>query len=140
MSADVGQAVRDRLANTASIEALVATRIYADVLEQGATLPALVVQVPDGQPTEFLNSPTRYHRGTVTVQAYGPTRAEANALAKLVRDSALPADLRGSVEGVAIGEVSLVSGPAELVDEPKDGSDRFRRLTQQTFSIWWMPI
>ena len=140
MSADIGQAVRDRFAHTASIEALVGDRIFADVLMQGCELPALVVQVPDQSTVEFVNSATRYPRATVTIQAYGGDREQAGALAKLVRDEALPADLRGVVEGIAIGEVSLIGGPADLIDEPKDGSDKSRRLTQQTFSIWYQPI
>lgn len=140
MSDDLGQSVRDRLAKTESIANLVRARIYADILEEGAILPAIVVQVPTGNVVEYLNSADRSRQGLVTIQTYGSDRKEANALAKLVRDEALPANLRGQIEGIDIGEVSLVGYPAELVDEPSPGSARWRRLTQQQFAIWYAPL
>lgn len=141
MSDDLGQSVRDRLAATAEVMHFLKEkdRVFADVLESGATLPAIVVNVKDTASEEDLNTSNRLLHPTIDVLAYGNSRSEANALAKAIRDSALPADLRGIVEGMDFKEVTLVAGPKELMDRPLDGTDRWRKLTLQTFTIWALP-
>lgn len=141
MSDDLGQSVRDRLVATAEVMNIVKEKdhIFADVLESGASLPAIVVNVKDSQAEEDLNTSNRLLHPTIDVLAYGRDRKEANALAKVIRDNALPADLRGIVEGMDFKEVTLVAGPKELMDRPLDGTDRWRKLTLQTFTIWALP-
>lgn len=135
---DIGQSVRDRLAATAEVMAIVRSpdKIFSDVLAQGVTLPAIVVFVPGRTTFEDLNSDNRCGPAQVEVLAYGCDRKEANSLAKAIRDYALPANLQGQYHGMDWREVSLVAGPAEVVDQPIAGSDRWRKITQQTFSIW----
>lgn len=140
MSDDIGQSVRDRLAATAEVKRIVASRIHADVLAKGEPMPAIVVFVPGNTPHEDLGGSNRVHQSTITVLAYGETRKEANALAKAIRDNALAADLRGRVEGMEWQEVSLIDGPVELNEAPQDASDKWRRLTSQTFVIWNSPV
>lgn len=142
MSDDIGQAVRDRLAATTQVMAYVKNpdNIFADVLKEGCEYPAVVVFVPGFTTYEDLNSSNRCGPAQVEVFAYGRDRKEANALAKVIRDSALPADLTGSLHGMDWQEVSLVAGPAEVVDNPSQGADQWRRITHQTFSIWANPL
>ena len=138
MSDDVGKSVRDRLLSTKPVTDYCGARIYPDVLEQGAIDkgPCVAVFVSATLAHEDIDNDNRCFQSTVDVIAWGRNRDEVNALAKAIRDSALPADLRGSVEGMDWMECSLIAGPIELVDPPTDGSDRWRKITKQTFSIW----
>lgn len=142
MSDDIGQAVRERLAATTEVTAICKPgRIFADVLEQGAKDEAAIVVFVTGKTTyEDLNTSDRCGPAVVQVIAYGRDRAEANRLAKVIRDIALPADLSGSLYGMDWREVSLVDGPSEVVDQPAEGAARWRKITQQTFSIWANPV
>lgn len=140
MSDDIGKSVRDRLAATTQVTDIVGSRIYADVREQGASLPQVVVYVLSSTAYEDLNSSNRMLQATIRVAAYGKIREQANALAKAIRDNALAADLSGSIEGMDWKECSLVGGPAELVEPPQDGSDTYTRVTDQQFSIWASPL
>jgi hypothetical protein len=139
MSDDIGQSVRDRLAATPQVTKLTGQNIYADVLEAGPVSPAVVVVVSASQAHEDLNTSNRVFQTTLDVFAYGRTRREANELGAAIRSYALAADLRGSVHGMEWREVSLVAGPAEVVDAPREGSDQWRRITHQTFVIWNSP-
>jgi hypothetical protein len=137
VSDDIGHSVRERIAATTQVQALCSVDcIFADVLPGKPTFPAVVVFVSGHEKSEDLNSSVRSGPALVEVFAYGRDRAEANALAKAIRDHALPADLQGEYHGMDFREVSLVGGPAEVVDQPQDASDQWRRVTQQTFSIW----
>jgi hypothetical protein len=143
MSDDLGKSVRDRLANTTSVKNYVGPRVYADVLQQGpdsAVLPAVVVFIGGNSAEEDLNSSNRLLASTVNVWTFAVDRATANAVAKAIRDDALAADLRGQVEGMNWLECTLANGPIEAVDQPPAGGDNWRRVTQQTFTIWAAPI
>lgn len=143
MSADIGASVRARLAHTNEVTTYIGSRIYADVLEQGSdsqVLPAVVVYVGGTNTEEDLNSSNRFQASSVNVWSFAADRTTANAIARAVRDYALAADLRGEVEGMNYLEVTLSNGPIEAVDVPRDGSDRWRRVTQQTFTIWATPL
>lgn len=143
MSDDIGKSVRDRIRKTAEVNALVGPRVYADALEQGpdaAILPAVVVFVGGSQCEEDLNTSNRVFASNVNVWSFAVDRDTANAVAKKVRDYALAADLRGDVEGMTYLDVSLSNGPIEAVDAPVAGSNRWIRVTQQTFTIWAAPL
>lgn len=140
MSDDIGQSVRDRCGATSQVTNICGRQIFADALEQESSLPALVVQVPQSIAHEDLSGSNRIFQSQINVLAYGKDRTQANALAKAVRDNALAADLRGRVEGMDWQEVSLIAGPNELMDQPVDGSDRYRKLTLQQFTIWNNPV
>lgn len=139
MSDDIGQSVRDKLAATQEVTTLTGSNIYSDVLEAGTNIPAVVVIVTSNQAHEDINGSNRIYQSTLDVFAYGRTRKEANALGSAIRTYALPADLRGLVHGMTWQEVSLISGPSEVVDQPSQGSDQWRRVASQTFVIWNSP-
>ena len=139
MSDDVGKSVRYQIAKTPEVAALIGERLYADVREQGSNLPAIVVAVTGSSPEEDLNSANRIMAATIDVIAFGTDRTNANAVAKAVRDYALPATLRGSVYGMDFVDVTMLSGPAEMVAEPQDGSNQWTRITKQTFVVWANP-
>ena len=136
MSADIGQSVRNRIRKRSAVSNIVGDGVFADVLDQGKPIPAIVVQVVANAPEEDLSGTNRIYPSTVVVLAYGRDRDEANELAKQVRDDALPANLSGQIEGMEWDSVTMVSGPTEVVEEPRDGSDQWRRITEQQFIIW----
>lgn len=142
MSDDIGQSVRDRLANTTQVMAIVKEpdKILADAMPATFQPPGVLVFVTGVTTYEDINSSSRCGPAQVEVFAYGRDRQESNALAKAIRDSALAADLSGQIHGMDWREVSLVAGPSEVIDRPTEGSDQWRRITQQTFSIWANPI
>ena len=140
MSDDIGQSVRERLEATSQVTNICGRNIFADALEQDCELPAVVVQVPQAFVYEDINGSNRIFQSHINVLAYGKDRPQANLLAKVIRDNALAADLRGRINGMDWQEVSLVAGPNELMDQPVDGSDRYRKLTLQQFTIWNNPV
>lgn len=136
MSADIGKSVRARIRSRSAVTAIVGDGIYADVLDQGRQPPAVVVQVTSNNPEEDLSGTNRIYPSTIVVLAYGRDRDEANLLAYQIRDDALPANLSGQIEGMEWDSVTMISGPTEVVEEPRDGSDQWRRITEQQFVIW----
>ena len=142
MSDDLGKSVRDKIAATASVKAIAGPRIFADFLPQkpdSEVLPAVVVFVGSMNTEEDLSTTARVGAGTVNVWTFANDRTTANLLAKAIRDDALAADLRGSVYGMDFLDVSLSAGPSEAVDPPNSGGNTWRRVTQQTFTIWASP-
>jgi len=143
MSDDLGKSVRDRIAHTTEVNAIVGPRVYADVLDQGLdkdVLPAVVVFLGSNGCEEDLNTSNRIFHPTVNVWSFAIDRNTANLIAKNIRDYALAADLRGTVEGMTYLDVSLTAGPTEAVDAPPAGGNVWRRVTQQSFTIWAAPI
>lgn len=136
MSADIGKSVRDRIRSRTAVTNIVGANIFADVLDQGAKPPAVVVVVAGNSPEHDLAGTNRLFASQITVLSYGRHRDEANDIAKQVRDDALPANLRGSIEGMEWVEVTLMSGPEENVQAPQDASDNWIRITSQEFVIW----
>lgn len=140
MSDDLlSKAVRDRFAHTQQVTALVGSQIYPDVLQQGSPLPAVVVFITASNCEEDLNNSDRLFHPSVNTLVFANDRAAANSVQKAIRDYALPADMQGLYEGMWFKEVTLSNGPIELVDYPRDGSDAWRKVTQQTFTIWAVP-
>lgn len=143
MSEDISQSVRDRISHTDEVKKLVGPRVYADVLPQGPDdeiLPAVVVFLGSSNCEEDLNSSNRIFSSTVNVWSFAVDRTTANAIGKQIRNYALASDLRGEIEGMNFLDVSLSSGPSEAVDQPPTGGNNWRRVTQQTFTIWAAPI
>jgi len=136
MSDDIQKSVRDRISKTSQVTDICKAQIYDDVLPQQVNPPAVAVFVEESTCYEDINGSNRCFQAQVVVLAWGTDRAQANSLAKAIRDYALPADLRGQIEGMDWTEVSLAAGPVALVDGPQDGSDKWRRITKQVFTIW----
>jgi hypothetical protein len=136
MSDDIGKSVRERLYATSEVTAICKSQIYADVLEQNAQPPAVVVFVESNLAHEDLSGTNRCFQAQIQVFAYGKDRDQANLLAKAIRDSALPANLQGIYNGMDYKDVSLTFGPSEMVDQPVAGGWEWRKITKQTFTIW----
>jgi hypothetical protein len=129
--ADLGSAVRGYLAANAGVAALVATRIYPDVLPQGYTIKtggALTYTLIDTVHDHLINGLAGIARSRIEFAAFASTRAGANLIAEAVRASSLQG-FTGAMGGVLIESV-MVSGGVQTLDErPTDGSQEHRYVT-----------
>jgi hypothetical protein len=129
--ADIGQAVRGYLAANAGVAALVATRIFPDVLPQGYTIKtggALTYTIIDTVHDHLINGLAGIARSRIEFAAYASTRAGANLIAEAVRTSSLQG-YTGAMGGVLIESVMLTGGVQTLDERPTDGSQEHRYIT-----------
>lgn len=129
--ADLGGAIRGFLVADAGVLALVASRIYPDVLPQGysvATGGALTYTIIDTVHDHLINGLSGIARSRVEFAAFAATRAAANVIAEAVRASGL-AGTTGTVGGLFIESVMIDQGIQTLDERPTDGSQEHRYLT-----------
>jgi hypothetical protein len=129
--ADIGQAVRGYLAANAGVAALVANRIFPDVLPQGYTIKtggALTYTIIDTVHDHLINGLAGIARSRIEFAAFASTRAGANLIAEAVRASSLQG-YTGAMGGVLIESVMLTGGVQTLDERPTDGSQEHRYIT-----------
>ena len=129
--ADLGSAVRGYLAANGGVAALVATRIYPDVLPQGYTIKsggALTYTLIDTVHDHLINGLAGIARSRIEFAAFASTRAGANLIAEAVRASSLQG-FTGAMGGVLIESVMLSGGVQTLDEIPTDGSQEHRYVT-----------
>lgn len=129
--ADLGSAVKAFLVADADVLALVASRVYPDVLPQGydvSTGGALTYTIIDTTHDHLINGLAGIARSRVEMTAWASTRLGANAIAEAVRESGL-VGTTGMVGGVFFESVMLVDGIQTLDERPTDGSQEHRYLT-----------
>ena len=129
--ADLGSAIHGFLTANAGVSALVATRVYPDVLPQGfdvANGGALTYTIIDTIHDHLINGLSGIARSRVEFAAFGKTRLVANAIAEAVRASGL-AGTTGNVGGVFFESVMLESGVQTLDERPTDGTQQHRYIT-----------
>jgi len=129
--ADIGSAIRGYLAANAGVAALVATRIYPDVLPQGYTIKnggALTYTVIDTIHDHFINGISGIARSRIEFAAFAPARVDANLIAESVRTSDLQG-YTGAIGGIVICSVMISGGIQTLDERPTDGSQEHRYTT-----------
>ena len=129
--ADLGDAVRGFLIADTDIAALVATRIYPDVLPQGYKVTdggAITYTVIDTVHDHLLNGLSGIARSRIEFAAFAATRAGANVIAETVRASGL-VGTTGMVGDVFFESVMIADGVQTLDERPTDGSQQHRYLT-----------
>ena len=129
--ADLGEAIRGFLIADSGVLALVASRIYPDVLPQGHSVSdggALTYTVIDTIHDHKINGLSGIARSRVEFAAFAATRAAANVIAEAVRASGL-VGTTGTVGGVFIESVMIDQGIQTLDERPTDGSQEHRYLT-----------
>lgn len=112
--------------------------IRPGVLQQVDEPPAILVKVVADTPEEWLNDQTRVHRARLAINCYGVDVSRSDQLASVVRMILHPM-LKGMINGVNMRECSLVSGPFDAEDQPKDGSDAWMRHVRQDFQFYYCP-
>lgn len=135
--ADVGDAIRGFLIADAGVSALVASRIYPDVLPQGYTVAtggALTYTVIDTVHDHLINGLSGIARSRIEFAAFAVTRAISNSIAEAVRASGL-VGTTGLVGDVRVESVMIVDGVQTLDERPTDGSQQHRYLTVFDYMI-----
>jgi hypothetical protein len=135
--ADLGSAIRGYLAANAGVAALVASRIYPDVLPQGYSVKAggaLTYTIIPGTHDHLLNGLSGIGRNRIEFAAFSSTRAGANLIEQAVKKSGL-IGFTGAMGGVFIESVIYSGGPGGLDERPTDGSQEHRYITIFDFTF-----
>ena len=139
-SADI--AIMERLAQDASVGAIVGTgvnaRIYPQAAPQKAPLPYIVVNLIGGDHTQPLGGTIGYRETRLQIDGFSENYAEMRQLAKAVFDSITsitnPTSVTVGSETYTLYCGKLDSDLSELV-EPQDASDRVVRRFLQEYTI-----
>lgn len=133
--ADLGESLRALLLDDASVLASVQSRVIPDRLAQGETLPAIVYRVIDTTHYHDITGPNAgMARSRVTLECFASTRAGANSLAELVRNSGVR-DWSGSSYGVDVRSVEIDSGMYYQTEEPNDGNHEYRYVASIDYAF-----
>ncbi len=130
--ADVNVSLRTWLIAQSGVNALIGSgssaRCYPDVLDQAATLPAILYYTVSSTHDHLLKGLAGLVHDRVRFECYAMTRSGANALAQACISAGL-IDLRGLYTSVYISAVELESGLVCYQDPPTDGNDVPRYFT-----------
>ena len=106
--------VRTILVGTSAVTDVVGSRIYADIIKQGATLPALAIRAVVIRPATFKNGVATVDNVTLQIDAYAREYAEAQEAAEAVR-GALDRYRGGVIQGCSFS--GLVNLPFDIEDD-----------------------
>lgn len=81
----IGSAIRHRLVNDATVSALVATRVYPQVLPQSPTLPAVVYNVLSDTPSDDISGNAGLFKAEIQFDCFATTQLAAEALDEKIR-------------------------------------------------------
>jgi hypothetical protein len=135
--ADIGTTVRTFIAGKSGVAALVAARIYPDVLPQGYRTSqggALVYSVISTQHDHLINGLAGVARSRIEFTTYAATRAGANAIAEAIRTCGLVGHT-GAMGTMQILSVMIDGGNQTLDELPTDGGQEHRYLTIFDYQI-----
>lgn len=126
--ADVATGVRLYLLSNGTVENLVGNRIFTDVLQQGAELPAVVVNKISTRHEHELSGFAGNASCRLQFDCYGDTRDDANDTAEAIRTSGI-VSFKGTTNGVDIRGARMEEGARYDIDEARDGRDDHRYIT-----------
>lgn len=128
--ADFSDELKTRLKAVGGVTALVGSgtsaRIYADVLKENCTMPAILYYESGGESSEYLQGIAGRRRAVYHVLAYGATRAAANELADTIRTKALNTNFRGLFGSTRVDTVSCST----------NRNSGFETLANNTYRYW----
>lgn len=140
-TSDVGKALRTKLLSYSTVTDLVSTRIYPDVMPQGAELPAIAYYKISTLREHTLLDCTRLAHSRIQVDCFAEKsnggREMANDIAHAIRSSGICA-FRGTVEGIAIQAVEIDTGDSYDNDPPTDGNQQHRYITSFDFMVHYL--
>lgn len=113
-------------------------RIYPDIMNQIATLPAIVYEENGGESVEHLAGGAGVCHAVVHVYAYGRTRREANVLAEVIKDELRP--YRGAIGNHFVNGITATRHRESGVDASQDKGDSHRYWTRRVYDIWHTEI
>lgn len=121
--ADIGVALRAKLATDGTVPGLVSARIYPHRLPQGATLPAVVYHRVGGADEAGLDGLHGICHQRLQIDCYAATRLVADQVATAVRDAIAGDSGRGTWGTVFVCGVTPQGGPRDDEQTKGDGSD-----------------
>jgi hypothetical protein len=133
--ADIGAATRSRLIADVTVGGLLAARVYPDQLPQHPTLPAAVYYVVSGNEETYLGGLVGVVHARLQIDAYAPTRLQANALSVAIRNALAAGGGRGTWGTVAVTGCTP-QGTERYDTQPLgDGSETPQYITSRDFLI-----
>ena len=133
---DISATIRARTINDSVVSALVGTRMYADVIPQKCTMPAISYSVVDTVANEHLTGIADVSRARIQIDAIAKTRGGANALADAIR-LALQMNNRVTTSGQFVNEINLIGGEEFVFEKSESGTDERRFINSQDFYVFY---
>lgn len=130
---DIVAATRTYLLTQSGVTDLVGSRIYYDNLPQNATLPAVVVYLAAQDNVRHLASADSLTRYAVMLDVFGSTHAAVYALGQAI-ESAVEMDT--GAWGTVNVRRAYVTNVTDTFDEPRQGSDEYRRFRIISVDVW----
>jgi len=122
--------VYNYLKTEATVIAVTGQRIYPEILPEDPTFEAITFRAVDHDIDNVFGGSSGFCRSDYHVDAWGDTHAEADALAKIVRDALKDLNF-ASFGGITVQSIQITMGPLTVYED----SVKAYRVTQ-TFSIW----
>lgn len=121
-------ALRGYLLSKSAVTDLVGQRIYTDQLEQGATLPAVVMNKLFTTHDHALSDKAGLAHARIQFECYAATRQVANSVADSLHTSGIMT-FKGLTGGVDIRGARVEEGMSYKTDPATDGSDESRYVS-----------
>jgi len=133
--ASLEQGIRSILIGDSDVSALVGTRVFPWMRQQGTTFPAIVYELDGTEPEQDLDGYGGMTRAELTVSNVAETYAGAKTLAAHVLD-ALNGYSGTPTDGVAIK--SLVhDNDIGIVEDSQIGNSRGVSIIESSYIVWY---
>jgi hypothetical protein len=132
--AGIESSIRSILTSDTDVSALVSTRVYPYMRQQGSVFPAIVYELDDTEPQQGLSGFQSLTRCELTISQIAETYSGAKALADKVR-SALNG-YTGTSEGLAIKSLVHDNDTGNVEDSPI-GNSRGVSIIDSNYVIWY---
>ena len=134
MSGDAVAATRTRLLAVSAVTDLVGTRVYWEALPQGATLPAIVLELNTSECIDrHLAGTGVLFESSVNVYCYADTHTASVALGDAVYTAL---EFQSGTWGTVSIKRVYVENTQDVTEPPRDGSQAARRVRALFVSIW----
>ena len=126
--ADIAESVRLYLVAKTAITNLIGTRIYPDIVEQNATLPAVSISKISTRHEHTLSDFAGVAHCRLQFDCYSNTRTQANEVAETIRTSGIIKQ-KGLTHGTDIRGARMEDGARYEIDYSNEASDDHRYVT-----------
>lgn len=121
------EALHGLLTGTSAITAIVGSRIFWGMAQQGAAPPYLTLNIISNQDRPHMQGAGGYFRYRVQIDSYGQNRPAARALSNAVR---------AQLNGTRSGSIRLILFETEREDQQSATVERPSRISQDYFVTW----
>ncbi len=132
--ADVAIAIRTYLLTKSTVTDIVGQRIYADMLPQNPTLPAVTFSKVSTSHDHTISNLAGLAHCRLQFDCYATTRTTANEICEVIRKCGVITQ-KGTLSGVDVRGVRLEDGQRNFVEYTRDDSDDHRYVTNFDLAI-----